>query len=242
MIFGINTTRNISKLFQLYITISKYHSWCLCQLSLQIMLHCITYTNHSFLIVHSKQKLTLLVVPGLLHILTLITSFYLVFITFVRTHPNLVVLWHYGRNLELSRATVNYPPLLIISGTPKRGNWTPFDSILFPKVFHEWQTQIRNQWLPLVNTNIILFSLSLCSVLEHILAFWTLERFEITGWPKDDCLSVYIINTVPNGKCFVPYLSTRYFYIRNLTCSLRPLLRFFIRQQLVHKYRMHVIF
>ena len=34
MIFGINTTRDISKLSQ----ISKYHSWYLCQISLQIML------------------------------------------------------------------------------------------------------------------------------------------------------------------------------------------------------------
>ena len=38
MIFGINTTRHISKLSQLRITISKYHSWYLCQISLQIML------------------------------------------------------------------------------------------------------------------------------------------------------------------------------------------------------------
>ena len=47
MIFGINTTRDIPKLSQislarrlvkLRITISKYHSWYLCQISLQIML------------------------------------------------------------------------------------------------------------------------------------------------------------------------------------------------------------
>ena len=45
------------------ITILKYHSWYLCQISLQIVLlicSAITYTNHPFLIVHSKQKLTLL--------------------------------------------------------------------------------------------------------------------------------------------------------------------------------------
>ena len=44
MIFGINTTRDISKLSQislahrlvkLRITILKYHSWYLCQISLQ---------------------------------------------------------------------------------------------------------------------------------------------------------------------------------------------------------------
>ena len=47
MIFGVNTTRNISKLSQislayrlvkLSVTILKYHSWYLCQISLQIML------------------------------------------------------------------------------------------------------------------------------------------------------------------------------------------------------------
>ena len=44
MIFGINTTRDISKLFQisraikrLSITISKYHSWYLRQISQQII-------------------------------------------------------------------------------------------------------------------------------------------------------------------------------------------------------------
>ena len=47
MLFGINTTRDISKLSQislaprlvkLRIAISKYHSWYLCKISLQIML------------------------------------------------------------------------------------------------------------------------------------------------------------------------------------------------------------
>ena len=38
MIFGTNTTRDISKLSQLRITILKYHSWYLRQISLQIML------------------------------------------------------------------------------------------------------------------------------------------------------------------------------------------------------------
>ena len=37
MIFGINTTRDTSKLSQI-ITILKYHAWYLCQISLQIML------------------------------------------------------------------------------------------------------------------------------------------------------------------------------------------------------------
>ena len=48
---------------------------------------------------------------------------------------------------------------------------------------------------------------------------------------------MYIINTIPNGKCFVRYLRTRCFCIRNLTRSLRSLVRFLIRQQLVRKYR-----
>ena len=48
---------------------------------------------------------------------------------------------------------------------------------------------------------------------------------------------MYIINTIPHGKCFVRYLRTRYFCIRNLTRSLRSLVQFLIRQQLVRKYR-----
>ena len=47
---------------------------------------------------------------------------------------------------------------------------------------------------------------------------------------------MYIINTIPHGKCFVRYLRTRCFCIRNLTRSLRSLVRFLIRQQLVGKY------
>ena len=48
---------------------------------------------------------------------------------------------------------------------------------------------------------------------------------------------MHIINTIPHGKCFVRYLCTRCFCIRNLTCSLRSLVRFLIHQQLVRKYR-----
>ena len=50
-------------------------------------------------------------------------------------------------------------------------------------------------------------------------------------------VSVWVINTIPHGKCFVRYLRTRFFCIRNLTRSLRSLVRFLIRQQLVRKYR-----
>ena len=48
---------------------------------------------------------------------------------------------------------------------------------------------------------------------------------------------MYIINTIPHGKCFVRYLRTRCFCIRNRTRSLRSLVWFLIRQQLVRKYR-----
>ena len=52
------------------------------------------------------------------------------------------------------------------------------------------------------------------------------------------CLSMYTINTIPHVKCFVRYLPTRCFCIRNLTRSLRSLVRFLIQKQLVCKYRM----
>ena len=48
---------------------------------------------------------------------------------------------------------------------------------------------------------------------------------------------MYIINTIPHGKWFVRYLRTRCSCIRNLTRSLRSLVRFLLRQQLVRKYR-----
>ena len=48
---------------------------------------------------------------------------------------------------------------------------------------------------------------------------------------------MYIINTIPHGKWFVRYLRTRCFCIRNLSRSLRSLVRFLIRQELVRKYR-----
>ena len=38
MIFGINTSRDISKLSQISLEPLKYHSWYLCQISLLIML------------------------------------------------------------------------------------------------------------------------------------------------------------------------------------------------------------
>ena len=47
---------------------------------------------------------------------------------------------------------------------------------------------------------------------------------------------MYRINTILHGKCFVRYLRTR-FCITNVTRSLRSLVWFLIRQQLVRKYR-----
>ena len=47
---------------------------------------------------------------------------------------------------------------------------------------------------------------------------------------------MYTINTIPHVKCFVRYLPTRCFCIRNLTRSLRSLVRFLIQKQLVCKY------
>ena len=48
---------------------------------------------------------------------------------------------------------------------------------------------------------------------------------------------MYIINTIPHGKCFVQYLRTRCFCIRNRTSERSERVRFLIRQQLVRKYR-----
>ena len=48
---------------------------------------------------------------------------------------------------------------------------------------------------------------------------------------------MYIINTIPHGKCFVRYLRTRCFCIRNRTSERSERVRFLIRQQLVRKYR-----
>ena len=56
---------------------------------------------------------------------------------------------------------------------------------------------------------------------------------------EDENLSKYKINKLQHGKCFVRYLRTR-FCIRKLTRSLRSLVRFLIRQQLVCKYRSRV--
>ena len=48
---------------------------------------------------------------------------------------------------------------------------------------------------------------------------------------------MYTINTITHVKCFVRYLPTRCFCIRNLTRSLRSLVRFLIQKELVRKYR-----
>ena len=46
-----------------------------------------------------------------------------------------------------------------------------------------------------------------------------------------------LTNTIPYGQCFLRYLRTRCFWIRNLTRSLRSFFRFLIRQQLVRKLK-----
>ena len=51
---------------------------------------------------------------------------------------------------------------------------------------------------------------------------------------------MYIINTIPHGKCFVRYLRTRCFCIRNLTRSLRSLVRFwYVNNSCVNTVRQH---
>ena len=57
------------------------------------------------------------------------------------------------------------------------------------------------------------------------------------GCQIDECLSMYKVNTMPHGKCFVRYIPTC-FCIRNLTRPLPSLVWFLIRQQLARKYRM----
>ena len=52
---------------------------------------------------------------------------------------------------------------------------------------------------------------------------------------------MYIINTIPHGKCFVRYLRTR-FCIRNRTSERSERVRFLIHQQLVRKYRKPALF
>ena len=67
--------------------------------------------------------------------------------------------------------------------------------------------------------------------------FGILERLTIKRSQNGDCLSLYIINTRPNRICFVRVFTHLLFCIRNLTRSLRSLVLFLIRQQLVRKYR-----
>ena len=54
------------------------------------------------------------------------------------------------------------------------------------------------------------FSLSFCG--KCVVAnFSIFERFKIKTPLNDECLSMYIINTIPHEKCFVRYLRTRCF-------------------------------
>ena len=69
------------------------------------------------------------------------------------------------------------------------------------------------------------------------LNFSIFERFKIKGRQNDECLSMYPINTIPHGKCFVRYLPTRCFCIRNRTSERNERVRFLIQKQFVCKYR-----
>ena len=87
-----------------------------------------------------------------------------------------------------------------------------------------------------VFTKKLMFSLSFCGkcVAANVSIF---ERFKIKR-PQKWWMSQCVYNTpIPHGKCFVRYLRTRCFCNRNLTRSLRSLVRFLIRQHLVRKYR-----
>ena len=55
-------------------------------------------------------------------------------IAFIRMHPNLVFLWHKGRNFRdvMGDCQLAIPNNFITSILAGPGNWTPFDSILFP--------------------------------------------------------------------------------------------------------------
>ena len=48
---------------------------------------------------------------------------------------------------------------------------------------------------------------------------------------------MYIINTIPHGKCFVRYLRTSCWRIRNRTSERSERVRFLIQKQRVRKYR-----
>ena len=60
------------------------------------------------------------------------------------------------------------------------------------------------------------------------------------GPEKGSTFSLHLF-IIPHGKGLVRYLRTRCFRIRNLTRSLRSLVRFLIRQQLVRKYRLSAL-
>ena len=68
--------------------------------------------------------------------------------------------------------------------------------------------------------------------LKHFGKIWNKRAVKMMN------ISVCIkINVIQYGKCFNEwYIHTRWFRIKNPTCSLRSLVRFLIRQQLVCKY------
>ena len=83
----------------------------------------------------------------------------------------------------------------------------PYPHYIFYQAFFNKLTRILR----------FLYHFAVCSgIFWH---FRILERFEIKGWQNDECLNMYIINTIPHGNCFVRYLRTR-FCIRNLRYNL----------------------
>ena len=90
--------------------------------------------------------------------------------------------------------------------------------LLFYYIFFSWKLFL---FLHVPGSSGMFRDVPECSGMFHVPDF-------IDGRQNDGCLSIYIINTIPHGKCFVRYLRTR---------SLRSLVRFLIRQQLVRKYR-----
>ena len=94
--------------------------------------------------------------------------------------------------------------------------WKKFN-IVIPGLLHPYPHYIFYQAFFNKLTRIFRF---LCHFAVCRGIFWhfrIVETFEIKGWQNDEYLNMYIINTIPHGKCFVRYLRTRCFCIRNLT-------------------------
>ena len=73
--------------------------------------------------------------------------------------------------------------------------------------------------------------------------FWhfrILERFEIKGWQDDECLSMYIITTIPHGKCLERYLRTCCFLSEiSLVCCAHSFNFWYVNNSCVNTIRPH---